>query len=180
MAFAYDLSSSTLQVLDDRTRLKDSLQNRVSRISVEAAYGMPRLCEIEATPPFPVGAVGDVISIFAYAPGNLTGDIVFRGIVKSREIRMDAAFGSRYVIRAYDGAYDMTAQKKTRGFKDMTYGEVAKQIAKSYGLDPLLGSKIQILNPDGTTLKEFSPAELMKNADAINQLLEGLGGADGH
>ena len=142
MAFAYDLSSSTLQVLDDRTRLKDSLQNRVSRISVEAAYGMPRLCEIEATPPFPVGAVGDVISIFAYAPGNLTGDILFRGIVKSREIRMDAAFGSRYVIRAYDGAYDMTAQKKTRGFKDMTYGEVAKQIAKSHGLDPLFGSKI--------------------------------------
>jgi hypothetical protein len=64
-------------------------------------------------------------------------------------------------------------------------GAKLDQIAKNLELDKLdpaalLGSKIQILNPDGTTLKEFSPAELMKNADAINQLLEGLGGADGH
>lgn len=171
MAFAYDLSSSTLQVLDDRTRLKDSLQDRVSRISVEAAYGMPRLCEIEASPPFPVGSVGDIISIFAYAPGNLTGDIVFRGIVKSREIRMDAAFGSRNVIRAYDGAFDMTAATKTRGFKDMTYGEVVKQIAKSYGLDPLFGSKILT---DGVKHKFIVQAN-ETDWDFVNRLARELG-----
>lgn len=58
-------------------------------------------------------------------------------------------------------------------------GAKLDQIIKNLDLgkiDPtaLLGSKILVLAPDGSTLKEFSPAELLKDATAINQLLQGL------
>lgn len=58
-------------------------------------------------------------------------------------------------------------------------GAKLDQIIKNLDLgkiDPtaLLGSKILVLAPDGSTLKEFSPAELLKDSTAINQLLQGL------
>ena len=58
--------------------------------------------------------IGQTISVFGYGLGNLTGDIVFRGTIASRELRTDPGQGARMVLRAYDGGYEMMAARKTR------------------------------------------------------------------
>lgn len=147
---SYDSPGGNLRLLWDRSHITDEEQAQIARVSVEAALGVPRVCEVEIKGgPKKLmsyggyrSQIGKTISIFAYGLGNLTGDIVFRGTIASREFRTDPGHGSRLVLRAYDGAYEMMAAKRTRSFKDMSYGEIAKKIAGNYSLDSLLGSDI--------------------------------------
>lgn len=147
---SYDSPGGNLRLLWDRSHITDEEQAQIARISVEAALGVPRMCEVEIKGgPKKLrdyggykSQIGKTISVFAYGLGNLTGDIAFRGTITSREFRTDPGHGSRLVLRAYDGAYEMMAARKTRSFKDMSYGEIAKKIAGSYSLDSLLTSDI--------------------------------------
>lgn len=147
---SYDSPGGNLRLLWDRSHITDEEQAQIARVSVEAALGAPRVCEVEIKGgPKKLmnyggykSQIGKTISVFAYGLGNLTGDIVFRGTIASREFRTDPGHGSRLVLRAYDGAYEMMAAKRTRSFKDMSYGEIAKKIAGNYSLDSLLGSDI--------------------------------------
>ena len=145
---SYDAPGGNLRLLWDRSHITDEEQAQIARVSVEAALGAPRVCEVEIKGgPKKLmdyggykSQIGKTISVFAYGLGNLTGDIVFRGTIASREFRTDPGHGSRLVLRAYDGAYEMMAAKRTRSFKDMSYGEIAKKIAGNYSLDSLLGT----------------------------------------
>jgi phage protein D len=146
----YDSPGGNLRLLWDRSHITDEEQAQIARITVEAALGVPRVCEVEIKGgPKKLmdfggyrSQIGKTISVFAYGLGDLTGDIVFRGTIASREFRTDPGHGSRLVLRAYDGAYEMMAARRTRSFKDMSYGEIAKKIAGNYSLDSLLGSDI--------------------------------------
>lgn len=147
---SYDSPGGNLRLLWDRSHITDEEQAQIARVSVEAALGVPRVCEVEIKGgPKKLmdyggykSQIGKTISVFAYGLGNLTGDIVFRGTIASREFRTDPGHGSRLILRAYDGAYEMMAAKRTRSFKDMSYGEIAKKIAGNYSLDSLLSSDI--------------------------------------
>jgi len=147
---SYDAPGGNLRMLWDRSHITDEEQAQIARVSIEAALGVPRVCEVEIKGgPRKLmeyggykSQIGKTISVFAYGLGDLTGDIVFRGTIASREFRTDPGHGSRLVLRAYDGAYEMMAAKRTRSFKDMSYGEIAKKIAGNYSLDSLLGSDI--------------------------------------
>jgi phage protein D len=147
---SYDAPGGNLRMLWDRSHITDEEQAQIARVSIEAALGVPRVCEVEIKGgPKKLmeyggykSQIGKTISVFAYGLGDLTGDIVFRGTIASREFRTDPGHGSRLVLRAYDGAYEMMAAKRTRSFKDMSYGEIAKKIAGNYSLDSLLGSDI--------------------------------------
>lgn len=152
----YDGPATELRLFWDRKAASEADAEQIRRISVEAHLNLPRLCEIEAgsTGDAKVddfgrsgGKVGDTVQVFAYAPGSMTGDIVFRGIIVSREIRHEPGYGKRVVLRAYDKSYEMTAATRTRAFKDMSYGEVAKKVASTYGLDSLLDSTITTSGP---------------------------------
>ena len=147
---SYDSPGGNLRLLWDRSHITDEEQAQIARVTVEAALGVPRVCEVEIKGgPKKLmdfggykSQIGKTISVFAYGLGDLTGDIVFRGTIASREFRTDPGHGSRLVLRAYDGAYEMMAARRTRSFKDMSYGEIAKKIAGNYSLDSLLGSDI--------------------------------------
>jgi len=147
---SYDAPGGNLRMLWDRSHITDEEQAQIARVSIEAALGVPRVCEVEIKGgPRKLmeyggykSQIGKTISVFAYGLGDLTGDIVFRGTIASREFRTDPGHGSRLVLRAYDGAYEMMAARRTRSFKDMSYGEIAKKIAGNYSLDSLLGSDI--------------------------------------
>ena len=147
---AYDQPGANLRLLWDRSHISDEEAAQVARIAIDAALNMPRMCEVEIKlGPKKVAdfggsksRIGQTISIFAYGLGDLTGDIVFRGSIASREIRTDPAHGTRMVLRAYDQGYEMMAASKTRSFKDMTYGEIAKKIAGDYSLAGLIGSDV--------------------------------------
>lgn len=156
LAGDYDGPATHLKLLWNRSHVSDSERDQITRISVEGHLNLPRLCEIEAADAGGLkaesfgsskGRIGDTIQVFAYAPGSVTGDIVFRGVIVSREFRMDPGFGRRLVIRAYDTSYEMTAATRTRSFKDMSYGEIAKKVAANYGLDSLLDSTISTSGP---------------------------------
>ncbi|MBM3670002.1 MAG: VgrG-related protein [Actinobacteria bacterium] len=147
---SYDSPGGNLRMLWDRSHITDEEQAQIARVSVEAQLGIPRMCEVEIKggPKKIAGfggvrsQIGKTISVFGYGLGNLTGDIVFRGTIASRELRTDPGQGARMVLRAYDGGYEMMAARKTRSFKDMSYGEIAKKIARDYTLDGLIGSDI--------------------------------------
>ena len=147
---SYDSPGGNLRMLWDRSAITDEEQAQIARISVEAQLGIPRMCEVEIKGgPRKIAdfggyksQIGKTISIFGYGLGNLTGDIVFRGTIASRELRTDPGQGARIVLRAYDGGYEMMAARKTRSFKDMSYGEIAKKLAREYSLDSLVGSDI--------------------------------------
>lgn len=143
MAFAYDATSTRLLVHTSSGKLNTAQQDKVRRIVVEGGYGMASVCEIEVERGFAYGAIGEQLDIYAHAPSSFLGDIVFRGTVRSREVRMDAAYGAREVLRLYDASYMMSAKRTSYVFKEnMTYGEVVKQIARKNGLSPLVGGKI--------------------------------------
>lgn len=143
MAFAYDASSTRLLIHTDTGKLNTAQQDKVRRIVVEGGYGMPTVCEIETDQDFAYGGIGERLDVYAHAPTSWLGDFVFRGTVRSREVRMDAGYGSRLVLRLYDDSYMMSAKRSSQVFKEnMTYGEVVKQIARKNGLSPLLGGKI--------------------------------------
>lgn len=152
---SYDAPGGNLRLLWDRSHITDEEQAQIARITVEAALGVPRVCEVEIKGgPKKLSSyggyksrIGKTISVFAYGLGDLTGDIVFRGTIASREFRTDAGHGSRLVLRAYDGAYEMMAAKRTRSYTDMSYGEIAKKIAAKYSLDSLLGSDVSTGGP---------------------------------
>jgi len=156
LSSSYDSPGANLRMLWDRSHISDEEQAQIARISVEAQLGIPRMCEVEikggpkkiANFGGSSSAIGKTISVFGYGLGDLTGDIVFRGTIASREIRTDPGQGARMVLRAYDGGYEMMAARKTRAFKDMSYGEIAKKIAGEYSLDSFLGSDI---STSGTT-----------------------------
>jgi uncharacterized protein involved in type VI secretion and phage assembly len=147
---AYDQPGANMRLLWDRSHISDEETAQIARISIDAALNMPRMCEVEIKlGPKKVAdfggsksRIGQTISIFAYGLGDLAGDIVFRGPIASREIRTDPAYGTRMVLRAYDQGYEMMAASKTRSFKDMTYGEIAKKIAGEYSLAGLIGGDV--------------------------------------
>jgi uncharacterized protein involved in type VI secretion and phage assembly len=147
---SYDQPGANLRVLWDRKHITDEEQSQIARISVDAALNMPRVCEIEVKGgPQKVhefggynSRIGKTISVFGYGLGDLAGDIVFRGTIASREFRTDPGHGTRLILRAYDQGYEMMAASKTRSFKDMTYGEIAKKIAGDYSLAGLIGGDV--------------------------------------
>jgi hypothetical protein len=147
---SYDQPGANLRLLWDRKHISDEEQAQVARISVDAALNMPRVCEIEIKRgPQDVNSfggyssrIGSTISVFGYGLGDLAGDIVFRGTIASREFRTDPGHGTRLILRAYDSGYEMMAASKTRSFKDMTYGEIAKKIASDYSLAGLIGGDV--------------------------------------
>jgi hypothetical protein len=153
---SYDSPGGNLRMLWDRSHISDEEQAQIARVSVEAQLGIPRMCEVEIKGgPRKIAdfggsrsRIGQTISVFGYGLGDLTGDIVFRGTIASRELRTDPGQGARMVLRAYDGGYEMMAARKTRSFKDSSYGEIAKKIARDYSLDSLFGSDI---STSGTT-----------------------------
>lgn len=153
---SYDSPGGNLRMLWDRSHITDGEQAQIARVSVEAQLGIPRMCEVEVKGgPKKIAdfggsksRIGQTISVFAYGLGDLTGDIVFRGTIASRELRTDPGQGARMVLRAYDGGYEMMAARKTRSFKDSSYGEIAKKMAQDYSLDSLFGSDI---STSGTT-----------------------------
>ena len=147
---SYDQPGANLRMLWDRKHISDEEQAQVARISVDAALNMPRMCEVEIKRgPQDVSSfggygsrIGSTISVFGYGLGDLAGDIVFRGTIASREFRTDPGHGTRLILRAYDSGYEMMAASKTRSFKDMTYGEIAKKIASDYSLAGLIGGDV--------------------------------------
>lgn len=147
---SYDQPGANLRMLWDRKHITDEEQAQIARITVDAALNMPRVCEIEIKRgPLKVeefggysSRIGKTVSVFGYGLGDLAGDIVFRGTIASREFRTDPGSGTRLILRAYDQGYEMMAASKTRSFKDMTYGEIAKKIAGDYGLAGLIGGDV--------------------------------------
>ena len=156
MAYDYDKSGAEFKIFRNRKEISETAQKTISRVTVEASTYLPRMCEIEfMESPQYIGkytyslfAPGDDVAVFAYASGNVTGDVVFKGTITGIEMLSDEGSGVRTVFRCHDGAAAMLGGTKTRLWKQKTYSEVVKEIAGKSGLNPLLGSAIQ---SSGTT-----------------------------
>lgn len=149
MAYDFDTSGTAFKVFKAGRALDDETQGAIRSVVVESAVFMPSVCEIEFIEnPDQLGKSSyglnpnDVISVYAYAAGNITGTLLFKGTIRAREVRIDPGMGARTIVRAFDGAHDMLAMSATKGFKQSTYSDVVRKIAKQYDLDPLIGSAI--------------------------------------
>ena len=149
MAYDYDASAATFKVWKSGKELPSQAQTAIRSVTVEAGINMPRMCEIEfLESPAYIGeqsgnlSTGAEIAIFAYAAGNVTGDVLFKGKIRTQEISFDEGMGVRTVFRAYDAAHDMLSATRTKMYKETTIAEVVTSIAKKYSLTPLIGSAI--------------------------------------
>lgn len=149
MAYDFDTSGTSFKIYRSGRALSDDVQGAIRSILVEHSVFMPSMCELEFIEnPDRLGessagiSPGDDIAVYAYAAGNITGTLLFKGTVRSSEIRIDPGHGSRSVVRVFDKAHDMLSASRTLGFKQSTYSEVVKKIAKKYDLDPFIGSAV--------------------------------------
>jgi len=132
MAYDYDKSGAEFKIFKNRKEISETAQQTISRVTLEASTFLPRMCEIEfLESPQYIGkytyslfAPGDDVAVFAYASGNLTGDVVFKGTVTGIEMISDEGSGVRTVFRCHDGAAAMLGGTKTKMWKQKTYAEV--------------------------------------------------------
>lgn len=151
MAYDYDKSGAEFKIFKNRKEIAKNAQQTITRVTVEASTFLPRMCEIEfLESPQYIGkytyslfAPGDDVAVFAYASGNVTGDVVFKGTVTGVEMISDEGSGVRTVFRCHDGGAAMLGATKTKLWKQKTYAEVVKEIAGKNSLNPLLGSAIE-------------------------------------
>jgi uncharacterized protein involved in type VI secretion and phage assembly len=144
MAYDYDKASSEFKIFSGGSQISKTAQQTISRVSVDASIFLPRTCEIEFTEaPNNIGKYtysllnpGADVAVFAYAAGNMTGELLFKGKITGMEMLSDEGSGTRTVFRCSDVASDMIAATKTRLFKEMTVSEVIKKVAAEYSLNP--------------------------------------------
>lgn len=149
--FEYDETGASFKIFRGNFAIDSDAMMAVREITIEASAFLPRVCEIEflANPGYlDAGGlqVNDEISVYTYAMGSVKGSVVFKGQIRSIEVRLDSGNGARMVVRAYDKASDMLSMSRTKGYKESTYSEVVKEIAGKYNLDSFLGSAIYRTN----------------------------------
>ena len=167
MAYDYDKSGAEFKIFKNRKEISETAQQTISRVTLEASTFLPRMCEIEfLESPQYIGkytyslfAPGDDVAVFAYASGNLTGDVVFKGTVTGIEMISDEGSGVRTVFRCHDGAAAMLGGTKTKMWKQKTYAEVVKEIAGKNGLNPLLGSAIESSSATHETVVQLNETD---------------------
>lgn len=77
--------------------------------------------------------IGGKVKIATTPPGGDSPAPLFAGEVTSIEAEYDV-LGMRAVVRGYDLLHRLTAGRKTKVFKNVTYADVAKEIAEEAGL----------------------------------------------
>lgn len=149
MAYDFDNSGSAFKLFKSGKAVPESVMEALTSVHIELAVFLPSMCELEFfSNPDELGSttgpiqVGDDITVYGYAAGNIFGSLMFKGNVHSLEVRIDPGHGARTVIRAYDPSHAMLSVARTKAYKQKTYSEVVKEIAKKYSLDPLIGSAI--------------------------------------
>lgn len=149
MAYDFDNSGNAFKLFKSGKALKDEVMDALIGIHIEHSVFLPSMCELEffSNPdqiPETMSklGVGDDVAVYGYAAGNVFGSLMFKGTVRTVEVRIDPGNGSRTVIRAYDPGHDMLSKTQTKAYKQKKYSEVVSEIAKKYNLDPLIGSAI--------------------------------------
>ena len=149
MAYDFDNSGSAFKLFKSGRAIKDEVMDALTGIHIELASFLPSMCELEsfsnAEERGKIGyalEVGDDIAVYGYAAGNIFGSLMFKGNVHSLEVRIDPGNGARMVVRAYDPGHAMLSIARTKAYKQKTYSDVVKEIAKKYSLDPLIGSAV--------------------------------------
>ena len=149
MAYDFDNSGSAFKLFKSGSAVKDAVMEALTGIHIEHSVFLPSMCELEFfSNPDELGetsaafSVGDDVSVYGYAAGNVFGTLMFKGNVHSLEVRIDPGNGTRMVIRAYDPGHAMLSTAQTKAYKQKKYSEVVSEIARKYSLDPLIGSAI--------------------------------------
>lgn len=83
--------------------------------------------------------IGAKVKISTSEPGSDESETLFSGEVTSIEAEYDL-LGVRAVVRGYDLLHRLTAGRKTKTYENVTYSDVAQEIADGAGLDADVGS----------------------------------------
>ena len=78
--------------------------------------------------------IGVKVKVSTTAPGDESPEPLFYGEVTSIEAEYDL-LGVRAVVRGYDLLHRLSAGRKTKTFENVTYADVAKEIAEGAGLE---------------------------------------------
>lgn len=129
----------------DGSELDEDVNTQLERVVVVDRLRMPDSCELVFRDPSRnvlerAGAViGAKIKISTSEPGaDSPGDLFF-GEITSIEVEYDV-LGMRAVVRGYDLLHRLAAGRKTKTFENVTYSDVAEEIADGAGLDIELDS----------------------------------------
>lgn len=145
--YGYDKAGSYFKIFLGVEAMKTERTARISRLTIDAAFFMPRTCEVEFSGEYADLSPDSDFSVFAYSGGAFLGDVLFKGKVMTSETRIDEGNGMRVTVRAFDHSRHMIAGARTRMFEDMTYSEVIKAVAKPYGLAPFFFGLIERSQP---------------------------------
>ena len=124
----------------DGSELEEDVNNQLERVVVVDRLRMPDSCELVFRDPARnvlerAGAeIGAKIKVSTSEPGaDSPGDLFF-GEITSIEVEYDV-LGMRAVVRGYDLLHRLAAGRKTKTFENVTYSDVAEEIAGEAGLD---------------------------------------------
>ncbi len=124
----------------DGTELTEDVDNMIERVTVVDRLHMPDSFELVLRDPdrkvlSEAGVeIGAKVKISTAAPGADSTEALFYGEVTSIEAEYDV-LGARAVVRGYDLLHRLAAGRKTKTFENVTYADVAKEIADAAGLD---------------------------------------------
>lgn len=110
--------------------------------------------------------IGGKVRISTTPPGGESPEPIFSGEVTSIEAEYDV-LGMRAVVRGYDLLHRLTAGRKTKLFENVTYADVAKEIAEGAGLSAEVGDS-------GGTFKHVIQANT-SDLDFLYQLAHRVG-----
>ncbi len=135
------LPPATRRVIEiDGTELDEAIDHQILSVTVIDRLHMPDSFVIVVTDP-KHAVLGDAgleigakVKISTTEPGADSSEALVWGEITSIEAEYDL-LGVRAVVRGYDLLHRLSAGRKTKTFENVTYADVAKDIAKAAGLD---------------------------------------------
>jgi phage protein D len=129
----------------DGTELADDVDKQIATVTVVDRLRMPDSFIIVFRDPTrdivskAKIKVGAVVKIDTTAPGTDSPEVLFSGEVTSIEAEYDM-LGTKAIVRGYDKLHRLSAGRKTKTWDNVTYGDVAQQVAAGAGLSVSVGS----------------------------------------
>jgi phage protein D len=124
----------------DGTELAEAIDRQVESVVVTDRLRMPNAFELVFRDPGrnvleAAGmTIGAKVKVSTATPGGDSPEPLFSGEVTSIEAEYDL-LGVRAVVRGYSLLHRLASGRKTKTFENVTYADVAKDIADSAGLD---------------------------------------------
>jgi len=167
-------SASTFRVEVNGTALPADVEEIMSYALVEDNLTLPDMFVLSFLDPGHTAIekggfkMASAVKIWGRSEANSGGEPLFTGEVTALERELDGG-KTRTIVRGFDKANRLHRGRRTRAFKDVTYSDIVKEVAKGAGLE-----NGRIETPQGRPSPHVAQAN-MTDAEFLNALAGEVG-----